>query len=310
MAEDSNEMLRSEQAVIIKGVGGLYSVYFDGRIYDCPARGIFRKEGIKPLVGDRVVLGEIDGNKNTAVIDKISERKNSLIRPSSANIDMIAAVVATGRPEPDLLLLDKLIVSAEMKKIDVLLIINKADNDPQMALSIEKEYKNAVLHCAIASTKDSTGREELLRLLKGKTTILAGQSGAGKSSLTNFLSGSEIMETGDLSRKTERGKNTTRHTEMFILPKENEEDPPSFIIDSPGFSLFETEQATSAGLKDTYREIYMNPGLCRFQDCSHTGEPDCFVRKLVEKGVFPKGRYERYVHIFKELKKKERDRYK
>ena len=152
------------------------------------------------------------------------------------------------------------------------------------------------------------GLEDLKKVHKGHISRLAGQSGAGKSSIINALCGSDIMATGELSRKTERGKNTTRHTEMFVLP--DDEEGTSFIIDSPGFSLFETEDIKPEELKTAYREIYTHEGTCRFMDCSHTGEPDCFVTELVEQGIMPRGRYERYKFLYKELKEKERNRYK
>lgn len=291
------------QGIIIKGLGGLYTVACDGRLFSCPARGIFRKEGIKPMIGDKVTLDEIDEKDMTAVISEILPRKNQLIRPAVANVDHIVVVIATCSPAPDLLLVDKLIMSAEQKHIPVTMAVNKTDQDPEAAAKFCEEYRNAVSNVVETCTTEGTGTEKLKEIMHGKISVMVGQSGAGKSSLINLLLGESVMETGGLSKKTDRGRHTTRHNEMFISDN-------GFVIDSPGFSLFELEETEPLQLQNLYPEIYNNRGECFFQDCSHTGEPKCFVKELLENKTFSQGRFERYRILYKELVEKEKNKYK
>ncbi len=291
------------QGIIIKGLGGLYTVACDGRLFSCPARGIFRKEGIKPMIGDKVTLDEIDEADRTAVISEILPRKNQLLRPAVANVDHIVVVIATCSPAPDMLLVDKLILSAQQKHVPVTLAVNKTDQDPEAAAKLCEEYRYAVSGVVETCTTEGTGIDELKKIMHGKISVMVGQSGAGKSSLINLLIGESVMETGGLSRKTDRGRHTTRHNEMFMSDD-------GFVIDSPGFSLFELEEMEPLQLQNLYPEIYNNRGDCFFQDCSHTGEPKCFVKDLLENKKFSQGRYERYKILYKELLEKEKNKYK
>ena len=291
------------RGIIIKGLGGLYTASVEGRLFSCPARGIFRKDGIKPMIGDKVVLEEINEEEMTAVISEILPRKNQLLRPAVANVDHIVIVIATCSPAPDMLLVDKLILSAEEKHIPVTLAVNKTDQSPEDAEKICKEYKNAVAHVVETRATEGKGIDNLKKLMNDKISVMVGQSGAGKSSLINFLLGEDVSETGGLSRKTDRGRHTTRHNEMFITDF-------GFIIDSPGFSLLEQDEREPLELQNLYPEIYNNRGECYFQDCSHTGEPKCFVTDLLERGIFSEGRYERYKILYKELVEKEKNKYK
>ena len=293
----------ADSGVIIKGLGGLYTVAFEGRLYSCPARGIFRKDNFKPMIGDRVELSEMTGG-GTAVIQNILPRKNRLVRPAVANADQVAVVMAARSPAPDLLLVDKLLVSARKNGIEVAMIINKVDQDPQLAAEWKSQYENACDRVVLTCAGMGQGAEELRPLLEGKITVLAGQSGAGKSSVLNLILGDDAMATGSLSRKTDRGRHTTRHNEMFVM------DERSFIIDSPGFSLFEMEEMEASELMEYYPEINSHEGECFFQDCSHTGEPRCYVQGLLEDGSFHRARYERYVQLYKELKEREKKKYK
>ena len=293
----------TENGVIIKGLGGLYTVAYRGKMFSCPARGIFRKDRTKPMIGDLVELAAIDENECTAVIQRILPRKNQMIRPAVANVDQVIVVMATRSPAPDLLLIDKLLINARQKNIGIVMVINKTDQDPALADSWYEEYRNAVPCVLKACTKDGCGIAELRALLTDKISVLAGQSGAGKSSLLNILMGTGMMATGELSSKTDRGRHTTRHNEMFMTET-------GFIIDSPGFSLFEMEELQPLALQNLYPEIYNNEGSCFLPDCSHTGEPKCHVSELIEQGKFSPGRYERYKLLYRELKEREKNKYK
>ena len=298
-----------DKGIILKGVGGLYSVWTDsaGEIYRCTARGIFRKDSKKPLIGDKVILSEIDDNNKTAAIVEIAPRKSELRRPAVANVDKLIFVAAASNPKPDLLLLDKMIVSAEMVGIELVLMISKSDQDREYAEEIVKQYSPAV-KCFITSAKNKESFLPIVKYIEGSTAVIAGQSGAGKSTFINCITGKELMDTGNLSEKTGRGKHTTRHSELFKVT--DSFDKPTFIIDSPGFSMFEAEAIEPVLLQKYYPEMYNNEGFCRFQDCSHTGEPGCFTDELIKSGKMHQERLERYAVIYKELAEKYKNRYK
>ena len=293
----------TENGVIIKGLGGIYTVAYQGKMFSCSARGIFRKDSIKPMIGDLVELAEINQVDGSAVIHGILPRKNQLIRPAVSNVDQVIVVMATTSPAPDLLLIDKLLLNARQNDIDIIMVVNKTDQAPDRAEAWYREYCCAVPHVIQACTRDGSGVDALQALMSGKISVLAGQSGAGKSSLLNLLMGSGVMATGELSSKTARGRHTTRHNEMFMTDT-------GFIIDSPGFSLFEMGELEPLTLQNLYPEIYNNKGSCFFPDCSHTGEPKCCVPALLEQGKFSPGRYERYKLLYKELKEREKNKYK
>lgn len=298
-----------DKGIILKGVGGLYSVWTDsaGEIYRCTARGIFRKDSKKPLIGDKVILSEIDDNNKTAAIVEIAPRKSELRRPAVANVDKLIFVAAASNPKPDLLLLDKMIVSAEIIGIEFVLMISKSDQDREYAEEIVKQYSLAV-KCFITSAKNKESFLPIVKYIEGSTAVIAGQSGAGKSTFINCITGKELMDTGNLSEKTGRGKHTTRHSELFKVT--DSFDKPTFIIDSPGFSMFEAEAIEPVRLQKYYPEMYNNEGFCRFQDCSHTGEPGCFTDELIKSGKMHQERLERYAVIYKELAEKYKNRYK
>lgn len=300
--------MQNKSGVIIKGLGGLYSVFSEGRIYRCNARGIFRKNQQKPMIGDLVHLAEVRDEDESAVIQEILPRRNSLVRPAVANVDQIVIVMATVSPAPDLYLIDKLLVSANLSSIDVILLINKSDQNEDRAAQWAEEYRCAAAGVICTCALDSRGIEELQSMLSGKISVLAGQSGAGKSSVINLLLGDSMMETGGLSKKTERGRHTTRHNEMFPISRKDQLS--GFVIDSPGFSLFDLADTEALGLQNLYPEIYNNKSACHFPDCSHTGEPGCFVPDLVACGRFSPGRYERYIMLYRELKEREKYKYK
>ena len=297
------------KGIILKGVGGLYSVWVEGsgKVFQCTARGIFRKEAKKPLIGDRVTLTEIDEINKTAAISEIAPRQSELRRPAVANIDKLIFAAASSNPKPDLLLLDKMIICAEIMKIEFVLMISKSDEDPEYAKEIVRQYSPAV-KCFITSAKQSETFKPVADYIDGYTVVIAGQSGAGKSTFINTIASRNLMDTGGLSEKTGRGKHTTRHSELFNVTEGFEK--PTFIIDSPGFSMLEAENIEPIHLQEYYPEMYNNKGMCRFQDCSHTGEPDCFTQELVETGKIHPDRLKRYAIIYKELADKYKNRYK
>lgn len=289
---------RKQTGIIIKGVGGLYTVWCeDFTVCEVKPRGAFRHEGIKPMVGDKVSL---DGE----VFTEICERKNSLVRPKVANVNSVLFVIATVNPKPDLVLLDKLLASARARDIQPMLVINKADQSEEEANSIKRQYENAVSKVFVLSLAENGSAELLREALPVGVTVVAGQSGVGKSTLINALIEKSVMETGSLSKKTEMGRQTTRHSEMFMLPGGK------LVIDSPGFSLFDVDNIVSSDLQYYYPEITSVEGECRFPDCVHIGEPGCVVKECVEAGGFNRLRYARYTAIYGELKDKEKNKYR
>lgn len=294
------------KGVITKGIGGLYSVKTSDGVYMCNARGIFRKDSQKPMIGDYVVLDEIESKDMTAVIDQILPRKNFLIRPAVANVDRIVLVIASTAPFPDLLLVDKLLVSARSKDIPVVLVVNKSDQDRLVAESICSVYSSCTEKCLMTCAVEKEGILQLYDVIGNGISVFVGQSGAGKTTLSGVLLGDSEMKIGTLSKKTDRGRHTTRHSEIFSVPGFDE----AYIIDSPGFSLFELTDIESSEIHSYYPEFSDCEDSCRFMDCSHTGEPDCVVEALLMSGKFDKGRYERYVYLYKELKEKEKNKYK
>ena len=298
-----------DNGVILKGLGGIYSVWAEGagRIYQCSARGIFRKDAKKPLIGDRVALSEIDDKNKTAAIVEIAPRKSELRRPAVANIDKLIFVAASSNPKPDLLLLDKMLISAQIIKVEFVLMISKSDQEPEYAESMVEQYSPAV-KCFITSAKNLESFKPVIEYIDGATSVIAGQSGAGKSTFINAVAGENIMDTGNLSEKTGRGRHTTRHSELFKVT--NGFKNTTFIIDSPGFSMLEADSIEPRYLQNYYPEMYNNEGICRFQDCSHTGEPGCFAGKLIDEGKMHPARLQRYSVIYKELNEKYKNRYK
>lgn len=283
--------------VIIKGIAGFYYVSMPDGIYECKARGRFRKDDITPLPGDRVEVLIVNDSKKTGFIEKILPRKNVLARPAVANIDQLVAVVAAVSPQPDLLLLDKLLITAGKKGIDALVFINKTDLDITAGyIEIASIYRASGYNVITGSGKTGEGLEELKRNLEGHISVLAGQSGVGKSTILNSLIGKSIMQTGEISDKLNRGRHTTRHAELINLGKDG------YIADTPGFSSFDLSDVGCNELYKYYDEFVDYLGLCRFTGCSHISEPDCGVKKALESGTLDRGRYQRYVTLYNELK--------
>ena len=270
--------------------------------YECTARGLFRKKNIKPCVGDIVEITDIDDINGEAVLDKIEERKNQLIRPAVSNIDQLIVVFSVGQPAPDLMLIDKLLVTAEYKNIDCILCMNKVDlNDGS---DYKEQFEKAGYKVIDVSCEDILGIESVKEILKGKCSAFAGQSGVGKSTILNTIGNKKLMETGSVSKKIERGKHTTRHAELIPLGDN------TYIVDTPGFSSFEVENIDYREIGKYYPEINKFLHECRFNECSHISEPECKVKEELENNKIHLARYNRYIQLYNQLKEIEDNKYR
>ncbi|MBQ8111313.1 MAG: ribosome small subunit-dependent GTPase A [Clostridia bacterium] len=290
------------QGVILQGIGGFYTARdASGAEHILRAQGKLRRERMKPKVGDRVafICGE---GEEQGWISRVLPRKNALTRPPVANIDVMAVVVAAATPQPDLLLADRLMVNARRAGIDVQLVVNKCDLDGEQAREIARQYRGAGPEPILISAASGAGVEALRARLSGRICALAGQSGAGKSTTINALYGLDL-ETGDLSRKIERGRNTTRSCRLIPVAGGG------MVLDTPGFSLLETDVFDPVELKDSYPELSALEGRCFFQPCYHASEPRCAVREAVARGEIDPRRHARYVELLEEMKQRWRDRY-
>ena len=287
---------------IVKGIAGFYYVHVvESGVYECKAKGIFRKEKIKPLVGDNVEIDVINESEKTGNITEILPRKNELIRPAVANIDQALIVFAVTSPKPHLNLLDRFLIMMESKSIPVTLCFNKKDLADEKEWGLLKETYEACGYPVIfTSAAKEENIDQVRKILEGKTTALAGPSGVGKSSLINLLDPNANMETGEISRKIERGRHTTRHSELFSIGGE------TYIMDTPGFGSLYVNDFEKEDLKDYFREFRPYEGSCRFQGCSHIHEPGCEVKEALSEGFIPKSRYENYLEMYRELEQKKR----
>ena len=290
------------QGKIIRGIAGFYYVDLaESGLYECKARGIFRKEKTKPLVGDDVEMDVLDEEEKTGNITDVLVRRNELIRPAVANIDQALVVFAVTDPKPHFNLLDRFLVMMEYKEIPVILCFNKTDIATEAELEeLAEIYRACGYPVVFTSAREGIHVDMVRQLLKGKTTAIAGPSGVGKSSLINLLQPHVQMETGDISRKIARGKHTTRHSELIAIDKE------SYIMDTPGFSSLYVGEMEKEELKYCFREFTPFEGRCRFQGCSHIHEPGCLVKAAVEEGQIHKNRYRDYVEMYQELQDKKR----
>ncbi len=285
--------------IIEKGVGGIYQVNTGSCVLECKARGSFRKERISPLPGDRVRISV--EKQGLSVIEEILPRRNALYRPAAANIDALLIVMASDHPEPDMYLLDKLLVLAEIKGIRPIILINKTDLDDGRHLERVKSCYERIGYRVVgisATQEPEKSKAALARALSDcGTTVLTGQSGVGKSTVVNLILGQEHMLRGDLSSKIQKGKNTTRHAELVMT------DAGHYIVDTPGFTNFVNEGVFRYELKDYYPEFRECSHNCRFSDCRHEAEPDCCVKERVQSGEIDRERYERYLDLTQSLKK-------
>lgn len=287
---------------IIKGIAGSYYVHVVGAgIYECKAKGIFRYKNIKPLVGDNVEFDIIDDEEKKGNITDVTERKNSLVRPAVANVDQAMVIFAVKSPSPNFNLLDRFLVMMEAQNIPVIICFNKLDLSDKAAMEeLKKIYEPAGYSIIFASTVDKTGLEQIKSCLNGKATVFAGPSGVGKSSMLNMLIPDINAKTGDISRKIERGKHTTRHSEIFNLEEK------TYIMDTPGFSSIYAWTMEKEKLKDMFPEFVSCEGQCRFNGCVHVNEPDCMVKRKVEEGEISSVRYNNYILMYDEIKNRKK----
>ncbi|MCR4757675.1 MAG: ribosome small subunit-dependent GTPase A [Butyrivibrio sp.] len=292
------------QGKILKGIAGFYYIETsDEKIYECKAKGIFRKDNIKPMVGDDVEIDIIDEEKRIGNIIRILPRRAQLLRPPVANVDQAVILFAIVKPDPNYNLLDRFLIMMRQQNLPVIICFNKQDiASEEEKQKLTESYENCGYKVLFISVKEDKGLDDLKALLKGKTTTLAGPSGVGKSSLLNKLVPDADMQIGELSRKIERGKNTTRHSELFFVKELSDEGFDTFIIDTPGFTSLELRDVSVETLMQYYPEFEAYEPECRFGGCSHIAEPDCGVKNALEKGLISKVRYDNYKLLYEELR--------
>ncbi len=286
------------QGKIIKGIAGFYYVHVERKgIYECKAKGIFRKDHVKPLVGDDVVIDVLDEAQMLGHISGILPRRSALLRPAVANVDQALILFAIVKPNPNFNLLDRFLIRMERQDLPTIICFNKQDiASVQEKEALRKAYETCGYHVLFISALENEGVEEVRELLSGKTTTVAGPSGVGKSSLINRLSPQAKMETGVISEKIERGRHTTRHSEIIALGEG------TYIVDTPGFTSLDISEITKEELGLYYPEFASYASSCKFRGCAHISEPSCKVKEAVEAGAISQVRYDNYRVLYQELK--------
>lgn len=282
---------------IMKGIAGFYYVNVGGgRVYECKAKGIFRKRKVQPLVGDDVEIEPIDEAELTGNIVEIYPRKNELIRPKVSNVDQALVIFAATEPAPNFNLLDRFLIIMEKQGVEARICFNKRDIAGEEDLrTFQETYGTIGYPLVFTSAVDSAGTGKLREMLRGRTTVVAGPSGVGKSSLINLLQPLADAKTGEISHKIARGRHTTRHTELIFI------EEGTYIMDTPGFSSLYITDFEKEELKELFREFREHAGGCRFQGCAHINEPGCRVKEALEAGEISRIRYEDYVALYEEL---------
>ena len=288
--------MKTVQGIVLRSIGGFYYVETADMVYTCRARGIFRKQGITPVAGDRVTISvEEDG---TGMLEDVLERKNVLVRPPVANLDALVLVASVCHPKTNTLVLDKMIAVAEKKGICPIIVINKSDlGDPT---ELEQIYHSTGLECFTVSATDPQSIEPLRQRLAGLICAFAGNSGVGKSSILNVIDPTLDLSTGEISEKLGRGRHTTRTATLYHFAD-------GYVVDTPGFSSLDMEQVESIDkdeLADCFREFEPYISQCRFIGCAHYREPNCAVRQAVEAGEITESRYASYVAMYEAVKDK------
>ena len=293
---------------IVKGIAGFYYVHVgdalegaEPGVYECKAKGVFRRDHRRPLVGDDVEMEVLDGEKLLGSIVGLLPRQRELVRPAVANVSQALVIFSIVKPSPNFNLLDRFLVMMGQQEVPCVICFNKKDIDIEDAgESYRQIYEGCGYRVVNASAAKGEGIDELKGLLTGKTTAVAGPSGVGKSSLVNCLQSEVIMETGQISARIERGKHTTRHSELIAAGKG------TYILDTPGFSSLGLFGLEKEELARYYPEFAPYEKYCRFGGCAHVSEPGCGVKDAVAEGQISKMRYENYCLLYQELKNKKR----
>ncbi len=285
------------EGIIIRGVGGNYYVDIGNEVIECRARGLFRLKNIKPLVGDKVLIRLTAEDEKSGYIEDIKERINVIKRPSVANVEQLLIFFAVSNPEPSFLLLDKLLIAAEINNLKPIICFNKSDLcSEERKNELADMYVNTGYRVIFTSKKDMESIESLKGVLKDKLSVFSGPSGVGKSSMMNAVQPDFELKTGDISEKLKRGKHTTRHAEIYKLSFGG------FVVDTPGFSSFELGLIDKFELSDYYPEIKKFSLGCRFDDCLHYKEPDCVIKEAVSNGLISEVRYNNYTKLLEDIK--------
>ena len=283
---------------IIKGIGGFYYVDTEKGLYECRARGIFRKNKITPLVGDRVSISVVDKENKKGVVEEIEKRDTELVRPPIANVDKALIVFAIKNPAPNLSLLDRFIVLAEKENLEIVIVFTKVDLDADGELleELKSIYEVSGYKVIPVSNKLKLNIDKIKEELKENTVVFAGPSGVGKSSLLNEVDKNFELKTGEVSDKIKSGKHTTRHAELLKL------ECGGMVADTPGFSSLTLDDIDESELKEYFIEFDKYDD-CRFGSrCIHENEPSCAVKEAVENGEISKKRYESYIQLLNEIR--------
>lgn len=280
------------EGVILKGIGGTYEVETPEGLLRCTLRGKLRLAVERVLVGDRVEVSAV--GQGIGVVERILPRRNELIRPPVANIDQVLVVFAAKQPAPNLALLDRILVQAELMGLNCVVVFNKVDLDRGGAEQLRSLYASVPYPVVLTSTHTGEGIEELRGVLQGKISVLAGPSGVGKSSLLNALNPRLDLETGQVSAKIERGRHTTRRVELLAFDQ-------GYVADTPGFSSLHLEQGEENRLQFAFPEFRRFRDDCRFRGCLHRQEPGCAVLEAVERGEIARSRHEHYLLFLEEV---------
>jgi len=286
------------QGLIIGNIANLYKIKLNSKVYSATARGRFKKDETTPVVGDSVDIQIINEEKCEAVIEKIYPRKSYIKRPKVANVSQIILVLSIKEPKPDLLMLDKQLAYAEFLNVKPIIVINKIDLSQEYK-EIQEIYTNIGYDVYAVSAKDISSVKKLKATLKGNISVLAGNSGVGKSTTINAIFENNITEEGLISEKNKRGKNTTTDVKLYEI------DENSYIVDTPGFSTFEITEIEAKDLDKYFKEFQNEIEGCRYVGCTHIKEQECGIKDALQNGKINSQRYERFCKIYNELKEKE-----